>query len=54
MITRMVIEGFEKKCKREKGSGNVDVSEDTKHGLCIKVPPCINGIYDHWIYNIDL
>ena len=32
-ITRMGREDFEKKCKREIGRDNVDVSEDTKHRL---------------------
>ena len=47
-------EEFEKKCKREQSRGNVDVSEDTKHGLYSKASPWINAIDDHWMSNIDL
>ena len=47
-------EEFEKKCKRDKGRGNVDVSEYTKHRIYSKYSPWINAIYDHWMYKIDL
>ena len=35
-ITRMSGEEFEKKCKRDKGRGNVGMYQDTKHGLYSK------------------
>ena len=47
-------EEFEKKCKREQGRGNVDVSEDTKCGLYSKASLWLNAINDHWMYKIDL
>ena len=41
-------------CKREQGRGNVDIFEDTKHGLYSKASPWINEIYDNWMSKIDL
>ena len=35
-IARMSREDFEKKCKCEKGRGNVDIYEDIKRGLYSK------------------
>ena len=45
---------FEKKCKREKGRGNVNVSEDTNHGIYSKASPLLNAVGDDWISRIDL
>ena len=53
-ITRMSGDEFEKKCKPEQGRGNVDVSEDTKHGLYSKASPWLNAIDEHWMSKIDL
>ena len=44
---RMTGKEIEKKCKREKFRGNVDVYENTKHGLYSKSPPWINKIDDN-------
>ena len=52
--TRMSGEDFDKKCKRDQDRGNVDVSEDAKCGIYSKASQCLNTIYDHWMYNIDL
>ena len=50
----MNVEEFEKNGKREQIRGNMDISEDTKRGLYIKVSPYLNEIDDHWIYTTDL
>ena len=50
----MIGEDFEKKCKRDQGRGNVDLSEYTKRSIYSKSSPWINAIDDHWMYNIDL
>ena len=52
--TKMNGEEFEKKCKHEKGRGNVEVSENTKRGLYSKAPPWLNIIDDLWMSNIDI
>ena len=52
--TRMSGDDFEKKCKHERGRGNVDLSEDTKHRIYSKSSPWINEIYYHWMPKIYL
>ena len=47
-------EESDNKCKHEQGRGNVDIFEDTKHGLYSKALPWINAIYDFWMSKIDL
>ena len=50
--TRMRGEDFEKKCKREQGRGNVDVSEDTNRRLYSKASPWLNAIDYHYMSKI--
>ena len=50
----MIRKESNKKCKCERGRGNVDLSEDTKRGLYSKYSPWLNAIDDHWMYNIYL
>ena len=50
----MIGEDFEKKCKRDQGRVNVDVSEDTKRGIYSKSSPWLDAIDDHWMSNTDL
>ena len=50
----MIGEDFEKKCKRDQGRVNVDVSEDTKRGIYSKSSPWIDAIDYHWMSNTDL
>ena len=47
-------EEFEKKCKREQGRGNVDVSEDTNRGIYSKASSSINNMDYPWMSKIDL
>ena len=50
----MIREAFEKKCRRDQGRGNVDISEYTKSGLYSKASPWINTIGDKWMSKIDI
>ena len=52
--TRMSREYYEKKCKREQGRGDVDVSEYTKRRIYSKASPRSNSIEYHWMSNIDI
>ena len=52
--TSMNREDFDKKCKHEKGRGDMDVSEDTKCGIYSKKSTWLNEIDDHWMSKIDL
>ena len=47
-------EEFDKKCKREKGKGILEVSEETKRRLYSKASQWPNSNDDHWMSNIDL
>ena len=47
-------EEFDKKCKCERGRGNMDISEDTKRGIYSKESSWINAIDDHWMSNVNI
>ena len=53
-ITKMNGEDFEKKRKRDKGRGNVYLSEDNNRGIFSKASPWINEMDYHCMSNFDL